>query len=147
MKMKDLLDKKGYNTFTVKQDEFVSNVVQILAEHNIGDVLVLNDSGKLVGIVSERDIIRKCLFLKQRVAETKVSSIMTSDLIVALLSDEVEDVMTVMTKNKIRHMPVIHDESKELAGLISIGDLVKAIVESKEVENRYLRDYISNNSC
>ena len=141
-KIKELLDQKGYDLFTTTADMKVRTVIDILAEHNIGDVVVVDANKKLVGIVSERDVIKKCLYKKVRVDDVEVSQIMSSNVITATPEDDVEHVLALMTKNRIRHVPVITKDDEELVGLISIGDLVKLIVDSKEEENQYLRNYI-----
>lgn len=142
MKIKELLDKKGYGVYDISPEAKVSGVVDILVRFNIGDVLVLDHRRKLVGIVSERDVIRKCIHQKRRLDDVTVSEIMTKDVIVAFPEDDLEYVLGLMTQNRIRHVPIIKKEG-DLVGLVSIGDLVKGLLHEKEVENRYLRDYIS----
>jgi CBS domain-containing protein len=146
MTLQDILNVKGSAVYTISPDATLQDVVDTLVRHRIG-ALVVSESDRegrvtLLGIVSERDILYACLPEKRRLAEVRVSEVMTTKLITGLPGDEVEDVMGVMTTRRIRHLPVLGDG--RLAGMISIGDVVKAQHDSLALENRFMKDYISN---
>ena len=138
MLVRDVLAKKGRNVVTVDPDFSVLDAVRVLVEYNIGAVLV-TDRGTLVGILSERDVLRLTAKGPEMVAGTSVGDAMTTDLVVGLPTDDVSYAMAVMTNNRVRHLPILDDD---LVGIVSIGDLVNATLTSLEAENRWLRDYV-----
>jgi CBS domain-containing protein len=111
-----------------------------MVTHHIGSLIVLDDQGQVIGIITERDILRECTARSEQVKTILVQQVMTKDLIISVPADEVGCVMGVMTQNRIRHLPIL--DGGRLKGLISIGDVVKAQLEATESENRYLREYI-----
>ena len=111
-----------------------------MVTHHIGSLIVLDDQGQVIGIITERDILRECTARSEQVKTILVQQVMTKDLIISVPADEVGCVMGVMTQNRIRHLPIL--DGGRLKGLISIGDVVKAQLEATEFENRYLREYI-----
>ncbi|RMF67574.1 MAG: CBS domain-containing protein [Calditrichaeota bacterium] len=139
MKLADIIRTKG-ELWTINQHKTIHEAIKQLVAHNIGALLVLDDAGKLVGIISERDILRESAERDHLLRKSKVESIMTKDLIIGLPDDEVEYALGVMTKNRIRHMPVLDND--ELVSIVSIGDLVKAQLTEREYENRYLQQYM-----
>lgn len=141
MKVKDILKQKGPEVFTIGEEKTLADAVKILSANNIGVLLVLNSEAKIVGIISERDIIRTLAKDPQNCLSTKVKDVMTQQVIVVEPEDDLEYVEKVMTVNRCRHVPVINN--KVLVGLISIGDIVKSMLKESEIENKYLRDYIS----
>jgi CBS domain-containing protein len=113
--------------------------MRLLVEHNIGSVVVASE--KVVeGILTERDILRLASEQSRTMADMKVEEIMTKDVVVALLDDSVDYVMEIMTKNRIRHLPIV--DQGWMQGILSIGDVVNALRKQVEVENTYMRDYI-----
>jgi len=140
MKIRDILHGKGAQVVTIGPDATIHDAMAALVAHRIGSLVVLDQQGKIVGIITERDILRECAARSERVKETKVREVMTTNLIIGLADDEVSYVMGIMTQNRIRHLPILAGE--HLEGLISIGDVVKAQLEETEFENRYLKDYI-----
>ena len=138
--IEDLLKSKGREVHSISPQATLLEAASALAEHGIGALVVL-DEGKLVGIISERDIVREARRGGLRLELVSVSEVMSADLIVGLPADDVAYVMSIMTQNRIRHLPVM--AGKELAGIISIGDVVKAHISETQVENRMLRDYIA----
>jgi CBS domain-containing protein len=140
MEIRDLLAHKGKETYTIGEDQPVMAAVDELNDKHVGALVVTEDSGHIVGIVSERDVLRN---LKGMGSEKKVKDIMTprDHMIIGHESDSVEYAMSVFTKNKIRHLPVI--EGEKLVGLVSIGDVVRASLDNAEFENKNLRDYIT----
>ena len=140
MNVKDILRAKETNVITVQPDATVHAAMQTMVTHHIGSLIVLDDQGQVIGIITERDILRECTARSEQVKTTLVQQVMTKDLIISVPDDEIGYVMGVMTQNRIRHLPIL-DEGR-LEGLISIGDVVKAQLEATEFENRYLREYI-----
>ena len=140
MTVKDILRTKGINVVTIQPDVTVRRAMQTMVTHHIGSLMVTDGQGKVVGIITERDILRECAARSEQVQTTTVQQVMTQDLIIGVPDDEVSYVMGIMTQNRIRHLPILNGE--HLEGLISIGDVVKAQLEETEVENRYLREYI-----
>ena len=110
-------------------------------EKNIGSLLVLDEKGAIAGIITERDILKECARRFQLLKETKVKDVMTKNLIVASPDDDLDYVESIMTQNRVRHLPVISNQ--QLQGIISIGDLVNVLRGECKVDNRYLKAYIS----
>jgi CBS domain-containing protein len=135
-----LLQQKGSQVHAVAPTATVRQALEKLVENRVGSLLVL-DGDAVVGIITERDIIRHGLTGGRLLADQKVEEIMSRDVMIATPKDSLQYVMGVMTRNRIRHMPVFDDG--KLAGLVSIGDLVFAQLEQSEDEIRYLKDYIS----
>ena len=102
---------------------------------------MLDDNGIAVGIIAARDVLMETLKSCEEIKSTKVKDIMTKEIIVASPEDSIEEVEKLMTVNRIRHVPIVKEG--EIAGLISIGDVVKAQLRDLHVENRYLKDYVS----
>jgi CBS domain-containing protein len=144
MKVKNVLDKKGPEVVTIGSEKPVAEAIDRLVANKIGALLVLSGDGKIVGIISERDIVRKYNKNSNNLDNSIVKDFMTADVIVVEPEDEIEYVETIMTQNHIRHLPVISE--KVLVGIISIGDVVKALLKDKESTNKYLMDYISGNT-
>lgn len=139
-KIKEVLDEKGADVFTVRPANTVYEAIQEMVNHNIGAVLVVSDEGKLAGIFTERDVLKQCVRRSDMLKTTRVESVMTTDLIIGLPGDEVDYIEGIMTANKIRHIPILEDG--RIMGIISIGDLVKSSLKDIQYENRYLKDYI-----
>ncbi|MGI9221076.1 MAG: CBS domain-containing protein [Woeseiaceae bacterium] len=138
--VKHLLDRKGRRIFAVKPDDSVLEAIRVMAEKNIGAVAVMQDD-KLVGIMSERDYARKVIVKGRASDKTPVADIMTSEVLTTSNSETVNDCMEMMTDRKIRHLPVV--EEGTVVGMISIGDLVEAIIADQQEEIEQLEHYIS----
>ena len=122
MKVRNILTTKGTNVITVRPEQSLQEAARLLAEYNIGALVVLNETGQVVGIISERDIIRKSA--RQADAFSRpVGEVMTKDVITGLTNDDLVSVMHTMTEKRFRHLPIV--EQGELVGIISIGDIVK----------------------
>jgi CBS domain-containing protein len=102
---------------------------------------VLDDDGHPLGIISERDVLRECHRREGQLGQVAVREIMTRDLIIGVPDDDLDYTMGIMTTNRIRHLPIV--DGGRIAGLISIGDVVKACLEETAYENRYLKEYIT----
>jgi len=139
MKIRDLLNEKGYEVVTVPPSFPIQDAMRLLVEHNIGSVVVARE--KVVeGILTERDILRLAAESSAAMTSMKVEEVMTKDVVVALLDDSLDYVMEIMTKNRIRHLPIV--DQGWMQGILSIGDVVNALRKRVEVENNYMRDYI-----
>ena len=136
-----ILKSKGADVSSVSPDIMVRDALRIMAEKNIGAIVVMNND-KLVGIFSERDYARKIVLKDKSSKTTPISEIMTSeDLITVKPSTSIDDCMVLMTDKRIRHLPVV--ENEKLLGVISIGDLVKHIIEDQKITIENLQNYIS----
>ena len=123
MNIKGILATKSRLVLTIRPQQTVAEAVDMLAKQNIGALVVTNAEGKIVGIITERDIIRQAA-KSQSIFAQKVSDIMTRGVIVGLLEDDAMSVAHTMTERRFRHIPILDGE--ELIGIVSIGDLVKA---------------------
>ena len=140
MKIREILEVKGSQVHAIEAGRMVLDAVAALMEHRIGALLVRDGRGAVVGIISERDVLRECLHRSAELGHIPVTEAMTRDLVVCMLDDDVDYAMAIVTKNRVRHLPVI--DGADVVGMISIGDLVKASLDAVEYENRYLREYI-----
>ncbi len=140
--IKQILSRKGSETYSVREAESVLDALKIMAEKNTGSVLVLDASGKLTGIFSERDYARKVVLHGKRSATTRVGDVMTRDPITVTSDTSIHECMTLMTENRVRHLPVTQGDSGALIGVISIGDIVKAVIRDQRETIRELEDYI-----
>ena len=140
MKLKDILKNKGSKVWMVKTDQTIHDALQILVNQKIGALLVFDGKNGIVGIISERDIIRGIFKDSKGIETTPVSKLMTRKVIIGSPEDEVSYIMGVMTQNRVRHIPVVQDG--ELQGIISIGDVVKSQLEDSEYQIRYLKEYM-----
>ncbi len=141
MHISDVLRGKGRDVVTVPPDTTVRDLLDVLAEFQIGATVVSADGENVDGIVSERDIVRALAKRGAAVLSEDVSTIMTREVVVTHMDEHVDAIFGVMTQQRIRHLPVITDE--RLAGLVSIGDLVKARVKELETERDSLAEYIN----
>ena len=135
----NLLQGKGSQVVTVSPETPVSALVRLLAERRIGAAPVVDAAGRVVGIVSERDVVRG-LAGDAAVLDHPVSRLMTSEVKTCSLGDTVLEVMEVMTAGRFRHLPVV--ENGRLAGIVSIGDVVKQRIEEAQFEVDALKSYI-----
>jgi CBS domain-containing protein len=135
-----LLDSKGREIISITADASVLDAITIMAERSIGSLPVMQ-GGELLGIVTERDYARKVIVKGRSSKSTEVGQIMTTEVCTATLADTVNNCMTVMTERKIRHLPVVDDG--KVVGMISIGDLVQAIITDQKEEIEHLEQYIS----
>jgi CBS domain-containing protein len=139
MTVRSILNTKGHQIMSVEPDAKMSAAIKLLGEKKIGAVLVMNQS-RLEGILSERDIVRVLGERGAAVLEEPVSAVMTRKVVTSKETDTVAEIMEMMTTGKFRHLPVL--DNGKVAGLISIGDIVKWRVREYETEQEALRDYI-----
>src|SRR5664279_5426774 len=135
-----ILGQKGGEIFSVSPDATVFEAVSLMAEKNVGALLVVHE-GRLAGLVSERDYTRKVMLRGKRSRETQVREIMSSDLTIVTPREPVENCLRMMTEKRVRHLPVV--EGDMLRGMISIGDLVKWVIASQSAAIAHLANYIS----
>lgn len=140
MTLNDILRSKGRNVVTIGPEQTVLDAMRLLVEHDIGGVVVMRGQDDMVGILTERDVLRLGAADPHRLASSRVAETMTTELVVATPEDELTYVMDVMTLKRIRHLPVV--EHGHLVGIVSIGDVVNACRRSAEGENEHLRAYI-----
>lgn len=140
MKISDVLRTKGSDVITVRPDQTVGELLALLAEHRIGAVVVSADESSVDGIVSERDIVRHLHSSGAGVIEQPVSQIMTAEVHTCAESDDLTDLETTMTTQRIRHVPVVRDG--RLAAIVSIGDVVKHRIRDLAAERDQLEAYI-----
>ncbi len=138
--IKHLLDRKGRQIISIKPEDSVLDAIRLMAEKGIGSLVVMEDQ-ELLGIMSERDYARKVIIKGRSSERTAVSEIMTVNVFTTSSSETVNDCMSVMTEKKIRHLPVVEDNA--VIGMISIGDLVEAIISDQQEEIEQLEHYIS----
>ena len=141
--VRELLANKGKNVYSISPDATVYEALVLMAEKDIGALLVIDD-GKIVGIISERDYARKIAILSKTSKDAPVKEIMSEDVIYVEESQSVEECMVLMIKKRVRHLPVFTND--ELKGLISIGDVVKGIIDEKEFTIDQLVNYITGHS-
>ena len=147
MTLQEILNVKGTAVHAIDDSATLDDVVQKLIQCNCGSLLVMSRPAdgrreRMIGIVTERDILRACAARRGPLEETPVTAAMTCDVVTAAPTDSVEDTMHLMTERRMRHLPIVLNG--ELLGLVSIGDLVKAHHEQAVLENHYLKTYIQS---
>jgi CBS domain-containing protein len=140
--VRHVLQAKGRRVWSIAPDASVYEALQLMAEKEVGALLVLEQK-KLAGIISERDYARKVILRGKSSLDTPVREIMTSKVISIHPDQTIEECMEVVTDKRIRHLPVLEED--EVVGLISIGDLVKAVIEEKDFLIQQLENYITGN--
>ena len=140
-RIEQILDTKGHDIWSIEQDASVFEAIELMAKKEVGALLVTK-SGNPVGMISERDYARQVILKGLSSKETLIRDIMATRVIYAHLDATVEECMALMTENHIRHLPVIDEEY--LLGMISIGDLVKALIAEQQITIEQLERYISS---
>jgi CBS domain-containing protein len=141
MHLRDVLEHKGRNVFSCTPDESLEDVVHRLVDHNVGSLVVM-EHGRMVGIITERDILRACHDGCAVLQRELVVDRMTLRPVSLSPEHDISEAMDLMTERRIRHLPVTDQE--QLLGIISIGDLVKAQQDELARENHYLKSYIQS---
>ena len=140
MHVEAILKHKGNQVATIAADATVKAAAILLHGRRIGALVITETQGRVAGIVSERDIVAAIAQRGERALDLRVSDIMTREVVTCAPGDTVRHIMAVMTSHRIRHVPVVADD--RLAGIVSIGDVVKSRIEETELEARSLRDYV-----
>lgn len=137
-----ILDKKGTDIQTISADARLVDMVNIMFSRHIGSLLVLNEDDSILGIVTERDLLRTIAKNPDGWNSVSIGDVMSTDVLTAEISETLEQVMIRMTKNRIRHIPILNEG--ELAGVLSMGDIVNAALEQTNFQNELLKRYINN---
>lgn len=140
MLVKDLLKTKSKELVTISASTKLKEAMESLINNKISCLPVLDDNSRLIGIISDKDIFRHAYEKPAGFQDETVGEVMTTNLIVGLVDDEVAYIAGIMTENRIRHVPIV--ERDHIIGLLSVGDIVKTQIENIRVENRYLWQYI-----
>ncbi|MBW8058539.1 MAG: CBS domain-containing protein [candidate division NC10 bacterium] len=138
--VKHILQAKGQKVWSIAPDDSVYDALSLMADKEVGALLVL-EAGRLVGIISERDYARKVILKGKSSLDTPVKEIMTQKVICVRREQTIEECMALMTDKHIRHLPVL--EGDAVVGVVSIGDLVKAVMEEKDFMIKQLENYIT----
>ena len=140
--VRQLLESKGPEVHAIGPDAAVIDAIRRMAEKGIGALVVLDPGGALAGVVSERDYARKIVLAGRSSRDTAVREIMSTDVVTVRLDDQAEACMQLVTERRVRHLPVVAGD--EVVGLVSIGDLVKAVIEEQQLELEQLQRYITS---
>ncbi|MCI2415895.1 CBS domain-containing protein [Saccharopolyspora sp. K220] len=141
MRIADVLRNKGSEVATISATSTVSELVAEMADHNIGAMVVTDASGGILGIVSERDVVRRLNDHGPDILQAPLTRIMTTDVVTCGPEDSVERLTVVMTERRIRHIPVV--AADRMVGIVSIGDMVKSRISQLEQEQEHLESYIT----
>jgi CBS domain-containing protein len=139
-RIQTLLKKKGYDVWRIAPDASVYDAIHLMAEKGVGALIVM-DGQKLVGVISERDYARKIILEGRSSENTKISEIMSTEVITVGPDSRIEECMAMMTERRIRHLPVL--DGDELLGVISLGDLVKYIIAEQQFVIEQMERYIA----
>lgn len=139
-KLQPLLDKKEHGVYSIQSSQSVYEAIVEMDAKNVG-ALIVKEGDKVAGIISERDYLRKVILKGRSSKETPVETIMTRDVVFVTPKHTVHEAMALMTQKRCRHLPVFQDD--QLVGMLSIGDLVKAIIADQEMQIQILEDYVS----
>ncbi|MFW6292971.1 MAG: CBS domain-containing protein [Spirochaetota bacterium] len=140
--VQDILETKGHSVRTIGPDETVESALAKMADANVGALMVTDETGRIVGVFSERDFARRAVTHRDEVFLSPVRAFMTTRIRSVSAGTSIDTCMALMTTERIRHLPVVEDG--HLNGVISIGDVVKAIVDEKDTVIEQLEHYISS---
>ena len=140
VRVRQLLGRKGHEVWSIDVEEPVLEAIQLMADKHVG-ALPVTRNGELVGVISERDYARKVILLGRSSAETPVWQIMSSPVVTVAPQEDARECMKLMTHKRIRHLPVV--ENGRMVGVISIGDLVRAVIEEQEQTIEQLERFIA----
>jgi CBS domain-containing protein len=141
MSVREMLDSKGRDVFTIAAENTIQDAVKLLGANRIGAVVVTDTGGQIKGILSERDIVRQLAHDGGAALKTPISAVMTARVQTCREDESIETVMARMTRGRFRHLPV--EKNGKLAGIISIGDVVKKRIEDVQREAEDIRTYIA----
>lgn len=140
MRLAQILAAKGSSVVTTDPRTTVLDAIRTLVDHDIGAVVVVEE-GRMVGLLSERDVLRFTAAGQTHPGETTVGRLMTRDLVTAAPDDSIRHAMAEMTRHRVRHLPIL--DGPDLVGIVSIGDVVHALRTESEEENQHLKEYIA----
>ena len=136
-----LLSRKGSNVYSVPATASVADAVRVMNSHKIGSVIV-TESGRLIGIFTERDVLTRIIAAERQPAKTAVGDVMTLTPVTISPHASIEELMSVITERRVRHIPVVEEGSSNVLGMVSIGDVLRWLVDSHRMEADQLRQYI-----
>ncbi|HVA55192.1 MAG TPA: CBS domain-containing protein [Gammaproteobacteria bacterium] len=142
MRLSDVLDSKGWETVVTHENVTATEAVKLMCDKHVGAVVISDAKGRIGGILTERDILRRYAEYGNKLGELKVSKIMTHKVETAEPDASVDEVLNTMTNKRFRHIPVVR--GGKLVGIVSIGDMVKAMLQEKMQEADSLREYITS---
>jgi CBS domain-containing protein len=142
--VKQVIEKKANTIFSVRSSDTVETVLMLMRDHRVRAVLVIDD-GVLAGIVSQGDCAIKVLLPNDNPKQVAVSKIMTKNPLTVMLSNSLEECMAIMVHKHIRHLPVV--EAKKVVGVISVGDMVKSIIDHQGSQIKFLETYINGHGA
>ncbi len=140
-KVSDFLRARGRPVVTIGPNDTVEAAIQKLVDNNIGALPVCDAKGTILGIVSERDLLKECLRRARNIGSTRTKDVMTENVVIGVPDDDLDYVMDIMTQRGIRHLPIM--DGPELRGIVSIRDAVDTLLEQSKAQVRFLSDYIS----
>ena len=141
MRIKDILDSKGHEFWSVMSDTSIQEAIQLMVQKAVGSVLVV-DNGAVQGIVTERDFTRKVALEGGSSPDTPVAEVMTTHVLCTRPEQTIEEAMALMTDKRVRHLPVL--DAGEIVGVVSIGDLVKSVISEQQFIIKQLESYINS---
>jgi CBS domain-containing protein len=145
MNVRAILSRKGADVVTIERQATVNEALRLLAEHNIGALIICDDrAAEVDGILSERDIVRRLTRSGADTLQMTVDDVMTSDVLTCDPEATADEVMQVMTNHRARHLPVL--DGGRLVGMVSIGDVVKSRIDDLETQTQSMQDYISGSA-
>ena len=142
MKVSAILKSKGEEVYTIAADSNLRDMVREMISRRVGSLLVVDKDGKMQGIVTERDLLRTLNRGGAQWDTIKIADIMSSKIVFGAIQDTVEQAMNLMTDHRIRHLPVM--DGDRLAGMLSMGDIIKATLTESNFQNKLLKSYIKN---
>ena len=142
MKISTILDKKGHDIYSISPNGTLKDMVKDMLSLSIGSLLVLKEDGAIAGIITERDFLHNVNKHPDTWENVRVGDVMITKVVTASLDDTLEEVMSVMTKHRVRHMPV--EDGGKVAGMLSIGDIINASLDETNFQNELLKRYIKN---
>lgn len=142
MKITTILNKKGNNVYNISPDSTLKDVVKEMLALSIGSLLIINESGSVDGIITERDFLHNVAKYPDTWEGVRVGDVMIKDVVVCSIDKTLEEVMAKMTKNRIRHLPIV--DGGKIAGMLSIGDIINASLDETTFQNKLLKRYIQN---
>ncbi len=142
MKIHSILEKKGNDVHSISEDATLKDMVKKMLELSIGSLLVLNDDSSVAGIITERDFLHNVSKNADSWESVRIGDVMIKNVITASPEETLDEVMSRMTKNRVRHMPVV--ESDKVVGLLSIGDVIFASLDESEFQNELMKRYIKD---
>lgn len=142
MKIQAILDKKGNDVYSISADDSLKDMVKEMLGRSIGSLLVLNDDGSIAGIITERDFLHNVSKNADSWESVRIGDVMIKNVLTATVDETLDEVMSRMTKQRVRHMPVV--DSDKVVGVLSIGDIIFASLDESNFQNEIMKRYIKD---